>query len=184
MKPEVNTGDKSQVEGDFQCLREESIQNLSTKQASEVEQLLDEDVDLFAVSNSDLGRTDIVRHTIDTGDARPIKPPARRVPVHMRDEVDTLVDAMLQKKVIEPPTNPWSSGIVLVKKKDGTTRFCVDYRRLNSVTIKGAYPLPRIDVSLDQLSGNSFFSTCVLGIGRRRWCQVINQRPPLRREKD
>jgi hypothetical protein len=77
----------------------------------------------------------------------------------MRDEVDKHIDEMLQKKVIEPADGPRSSGIVLVKKKDGSTRFCVDYRRLNDLTTKDAYPLPRIDDSLEQLSGNKWFST-------------------------
>jgi hypothetical protein len=58
---------------------------------------------------------------------------------------------MLEKGIIEPADGPWSSGIVLVKKKDGTTRFCVDYRSLNAYTVKDACPLPRIDYSLEQL---------------------------------
>jgi hypothetical protein len=77
----------------------------------------------------------------------------------MREEVDKHIDEMLQKKVIEPAVGPWSSGIVLVKKKDGSTRFCVDYRRLNDLTTKDAYPLPHIDDSLEQLSGNKWFPT-------------------------
>ena len=83
----------------------------------------------------------------------------------MREEVDKHIDEMLQKKVIEPADGPWSSGIVLVKKKDGSTRFCVDYRRLNDLTTKDAYPLPRIDDSLEQLSGNKWFSTLNLCSG-------------------
>jgi hypothetical protein len=76
----------------------------------------------------------------------------------MRDEVDKHIDEMLQKKVIEPADGPRSSGIVLVKKKDGSTRFCVDYRRLNDLTTKDAYPLPRNP----KLKESSWSSECGL----------------------
>ena len=72
---------------------------------------------------------------------------------------------MLQKKVIEPSSSPWVSPIVLVKKKDGSTNFCVDYRKLNDVTIKDSYPLPRIDDCLDTLAGCNWFSTLHLCSG-------------------
>lgn len=67
--------------------------------------------------------------------------------------------------IIEPSSSAWSSAIVLVQKKDGSKRFCLDYRRLNSVTMKDAYPLPRIDESLNQLNGAKWFSTLVLNAG-------------------
>jgi len=72
---------------------------------------------------------------------------------------------MKQRGVIEESRSPWVSPVVLMKKKDGSLKFCVDYRKLNAVTVKDSYPLPRIEDILDQLSGNSWFSTLDLKSG-------------------
>lgn len=72
---------------------------------------------------------------------------------------------MIDRGIIEPSSNPWASNIVLVLKKDGKTRFCVDYRQLNDVTIKDAYPLPRVDECLDSLSNSKWFSSMDLNSG-------------------
>lgn len=120
---------------------------------------------LFAQTDYDLGHTTLVSHKINTGDSRPIKQPLRRIPVNTKDQIDETLEGMIEKGVIEPSTSPWASGVVLVKKKDGSTRFCVDYRRLNDVTVKDAYPLPRIDESLDHLAENKWFSTLDLRSG-------------------
>jgi len=72
-------------------------------------------------------------------------------------KIDAYVDEMCKAGIIEPSSSPWASNLVVVKKKDGT--YCVDYRKLNSLTRWDCYPLPRIDTCLDTLSGSSWFST-------------------------
>ena len=73
--------------------------------------------------------------------------------------MDQLVAEMLKQEVIEPSTSPWASPLVLVRKKDGGLRFCVDYRKLNQVTRLDEFPLPRIDDTLDLLAGARYFTT-------------------------
>ncbi|KRX12461.1 Retrovirus-related Pol polyprotein from transposon 17.6, partial [Trichinella nelsoni] len=116
-------------------------------------------------NDDDLGRTSLVTHRIETGEARPIKQPPRRLPVAQRSVMERLVGQMLESGVIEPASGPWSSPVVLVRKKDGSPRFCVDYRRLNAVTRVDAQPLPRIDDTLDALAGSQWFSTLDLASG-------------------
>ncbi|CAF4416611.1 unnamed protein product, partial [Rotaria magnacalcarata] len=68
-------------------------------------------------------------------------------------------DKFLQQTIIEPSTSPWCSPVVLVRKKDGSTRFCVDYRKLNDISVKDSFPLPRIEDIFDQLSQSNYFTT-------------------------
>ena len=72
---------------------------------------------------------------------------------------------MLDQDVIQPSFSPWSSPVVMVKKKDGSWRFCIDYRKLNGATHRDAYPLPRIDSTLDSLTGSTLFTTLDLASG-------------------
>ena len=155
----------SEVPSHLQDLYERTAQGLTQEQCKEIAKLLTKYQASFSKSDSDLGRTGIIKHKIPTGDARPIKQPLRRLPEHMHEEVNTQIDDMLQKDVIQPSSSPWSSGIVMVQKKDGTKRFCIDYRKLNDVTKKDAYPLPRIDDSLAQLAGAKWFSCLDLNSG-------------------
>ena len=79
--------------------------------------------------------------------------------------MQTLVNQMLSRNIIEPAQGPWSSLVVLVRKRDGSTRFCVDFRKVNQVTKKDAQPLPRIDDTLDALGAAKWFSTLDLASG-------------------
>ena len=96
--------------------------------------------------------SDAVEHQIDTNGAKPIKQRMRRLPHHKAEEADHQVDDMLKRGVIEESICPWAAVIVVVRKKDGSFRFCVGYRVLNNVTVKDAYPLPKIDEMLDSLT--------------------------------
>ena len=146
-------------------LFENTVKDMTKYQSQRVENMLCKYPNMFAQSNLDFGHTNIVQHNIDTGTSKPHKEPPRRVPYHLQDEVDDTIDKLRQRSIIEPSISPWAAGVVLVKKHDGSTRFCVEYRKLNSKTTKDAYPLPRIDDSLQQLSGAEWFSTIDLCSG-------------------
>ncbi|GFT58779.1 retrovirus-related Pol polyprotein from transposon 17.6 [Trichonephila clavipes] len=138
---------------------------LSPEQKSSAERLFQEFEDVFSRNSSDIGHTTVTQHRIDTADHPPIKQHPRRLPFAKQEEVGTLLREMQENDIIEPSSSPWASPVVLVRKKDGSTRFCVDYRKLNDVTKKDSYPLPRIDDTLDTLSGHKWFSTLDLRSG-------------------
>ena len=115
--------------------------------------------DVFAANKTDFGRTNQIQHKIDTAGAIPIRQRNRRIPPAQREKTTQMLQDMMSKQIIKPSTSPWASPIVLVRKKDGTLRFCVDYRKLNALTRKDAYPLPRIDDALDTLAGSKWFTT-------------------------
>jgi len=143
----------------------QNTEHLSKHHRSQGVALLQEFEDVISKSEGDLGQTSSSFHTIDTGDNQPIRQHARRLPVHQHKEVSELIQGMLSRGIIECSSSPWASPVVLVRKKDGTTRFCVDFRKLNDCTRKDAQPLPRIDESLDALGGACFFSTLDLASG-------------------
>ena len=142
-----------------------STEGLIDEEKDKLRRLLREYKGIISLHDGDIGHTSQVFHHIDTGEARPIKQSLRRLPFNQRREVKDLIDAMLEKKVIEPSQSPWCSPIVLVKKKDGSTRFCVDFRQVNAVTRKDAQPLPRIDDTLDVLGSAKWFSSLDLASG-------------------
>jgi len=95
--------------------------------------------------------------------------PYRMAPAELA-ELKKQIEELLEKQFIRPNASPWGAPVLLVKKKDGSSRLCVDYRQLNKLTIKNKYPLPRIDDLLDQLKGARVFSKIDL---RSRYHQIL-----------
>ena len=112
-----------------------------------------------------VGRTEKGEHRVDTGMAMPVAQPLRRAAWAEKDFIHGEVQKMKKQKIIVESESPWSSPPVLVKKKDGSIRFCIDYRKLNEVTIPDQYPLPRIDDVLDALEKGRYFSVIDLKSG-------------------
>ena len=160
-----NQQPSQRLPGHLQDLWERSKAHLTNDESEHLASLLNRYSHHFAESSDDLGRCDRVHHKINTGTAAPCRQPPRRQPIGKRDIEKQEVLKMLERKVIEPSSSAWSSPIVLVTKKDGSTRFCVDYRRLNDLTVKDAYPIPRVDECLDSLSGSKWFNCLDLNSG-------------------
>ena len=127
--------------------------------------LLSEFHDIFSLDKGEIGCTDLVEHEIELTDETPFKERPRSLPEGLIGEVREHLNQMLDCGAIKPSNSPWSNAVVLVRKKDGSLRFCIDFRRLNARTKKDAFPLPRVQESLDCLRGCAWFSTmdCISG---------------------
>lgn len=133
--------------------------DLTKEQQTVLQSLLNKYRDIFALSSEELGRTNLVQHHIDTGDHPPIRQRAYHAPAAEKERIEQCIDDMLIQGIIRPSNIAWASPAVLIKKPDGSDRFCCDLRRVNSVTKKDSYPLPRIADTLDALSSTQYFSS-------------------------
>jgi len=133
--------------------------SVSESESQALESILMSYLDVFSQDENDLGQTDIIMHYIDTGDVKPVRQLLRKFPPAYVESISKHVDSMLEQGIIEPESSPWAANVVLVKKHDGTLRCCIDYRKLNAVTRKDVYPLPRINDCLDALASAKFYSS-------------------------
>ena len=142
-----------------------NLELLTSEQTGKLHQFLGEHHEAFCLEPNERGETELLTMEIDTGEAKPKKQAARRMPFAVRAEVAKQLRDMQEAGVIQPSSSPWASPIVMVCKQDGTHRFCIDYRELNAVTKADVFPLPRIDDLLDQLGFARYFSTLDLASG-------------------
>ena len=167
----VVTGTQSESPGDRERERYQKLEamlegtDLLEPEKTQLVELLREHHNSFCLEDGERGETDLIELDIDTGDTTPKRQRVRRMPFAVRKEVARQLKIMQGTGVIQPSCSPWASAVVLVRKKDGSHRFCVDYRNLNSVTKLDSYPLPRIDDLLDQLDQSLYFSTLDLASG-------------------
>lgn len=136
-----------------------SCSELSPEQQAQLARLLIDYQDSFSKSDSDIGRTAMEVHRIPTGDAKPIRLPPRRAPMHLQADIQRQIKEMKEQGTVEDCSSAWAAPLVIVKKKDGSNRICVDYRALNQATIKDGHPLPRLDDCLDALRGAKIYTT-------------------------
>ena len=139
-------------------------EHLSPTQQQQLKALFQEFSDIISQGEDDSGCTPLLHHTIETEGPPLCQPYRRQNPAVCREEM-TQFQQMLSSGVICPSNSPWASPVIMVKKKDGSLRFCVDFRQLNAATVKDAHPIPRIDDLLDALHGARWFSTLDLKSG-------------------
>lgn len=139
--------------------------NLSTDQFGQLKKLVLEYFDIFSY-NGGLGKTNLAEHKIELkANTSPVVEPLRRNALVENKEISRQVQDILDKGVIEEAKSPWASAIVLVKKKNGKLRFCIDFRKPNESTIVWKYPLPRIDDMIDNMRGRKYFTCLDLASG-------------------
>ena len=150
-------------------------EQLDGQQRGDLETLLEQFGDVLQDTP---GRTDLTEHSIHLREyAHPVRQSPYRLPHAYREEVRRELDDMVQAGVIEPSTSEWASPIVLVPKKDGSTRLCIDYRRLNAVSYQSAYPMPRVEDLVDQLGKAKFLTTLDLTRGYWQVPLSVESRP-------
>ena len=148
---------------------EEGSKYLTEAQKRRLAEILSRSRDTFVRSSTELGLSKVGEHKIDTGDHQPVKERPRRIPLHRRKLVEEKIKEMLEVGVIQPSESPWSACPVLVTKLDGSVRWCVDWRKLNNITVKDSYPMPRVDECIEALEGCCWFSSLCLRDG---WWQI------------
>ena len=149
----------------LQDMAKTASEYLTESQSRKMYGMISRNAEVFVGADGKLGLNTSVKHSINTGNAPPVKMRAYKTAVSQKKLIEEELEKMLEAQVIEPSESPWSSPVVLVTKKDGSPRFCVDYRKLNSVTVRDCWPLPNINDCLDSLSGACWFSTMDLASG-------------------
>ena len=139
-------------------------EQITPEQLLSLSKTLDDYDSLFSKFPSDVGRTDLLEHDIELeADAVPFKEPLRRVGPERQRISDEQVKLLAEMGMIRPSKSPFASAVVLVKKSDGNMRFCVDFRRLNDITVKDSFPLPVISEHLDKLGTAKYFTSLDMG---------------------
>ena len=172
--PSSDIEDPTEIPPHLVTLYHRSTANLEREECLVLQRLLSAYSDVFASHDFDLGEFSAIMHRIDTGDAPPVRHGLRRTPLGFQEEEEAHLKLMVENGIIQPSSSEWAAAPVIVKKKDGKYRYCIDYRSLNKVSRRDSYPLPLIEECLDALADNHFFSTLDMASGY--WQVLIDPR--------
>lgn len=160
----VNTAGVSEELLDHLCdLYKDGCKLLSPEQSQKFRRFLIQHKAAFIDPNKHMERARIGEHSIKLKDDTPFKKPPRKVPIFKREIPDKEIENLLENWLIEK-SNRKISPLVVVQKKDKSWRLCVDYRRLDTRTVKDAYPIPRVSDDLDSLAGSKWFTSLDLNM--------------------
>ena len=158
LQAEIQVPDKTMTTDD-KFLDAFQTSHLSDDDAMELKSFLSKHSDLFALSTTEMGCTDVTTHRIELDDPTPFKDKVRPIPPGAYDELKTHLAELLSAGVITESKSPFSSNMVIIRKRCGALRLCIDFRRINAKTIKDAYTIPRVDTLLDSLKGARYFAS-------------------------
>ena len=153
---------------------------LNGQQKEKIRTLLTEFEDVFAPNPKKTSVTHLTKHSIVTGNARPVRAKNIRVSPQIEKGINTQIHQMLENRILRQSNSPWASEVILVTKKEGTQRFAVDYQALNNCTKKDSYPIPEVRDILDKLKGNHYFSRLD---GASAYWSIV-RKPPFLPQKD
>ena len=153
------------IEKLFSKLDLSGMESWSHNQQQQMRKVFEEYHHLFAFEDLELGKTDLVKHVIKLDNPQPFRECYCRIPPHQYEEVRQHLKEMVEIGAIRKSQSPWASAVVLVRKKTGELRFCIDLRKLNAQTVKDAQTLPQIEDSLDSLGGAVVFTSLDLKSG-------------------
>ncbi|OWY96568.1 hypothetical protein PHMEG_00033137, partial [Phytophthora megakarya] len=168
---ELSGGDASKMSKDLVENSDEALKvdfsdsDMNEEQCELFSEMLNGFKDLFVETSKRPGRTDLLKFKIDTGTHVPIKQQPYRVSRVEGEVMEAEIDQYSDLGLIRPSMSPWASPVLMIRKPDGGVRFCIDYRKLNAVTIKDSYPMPLIDDILDVLGQAKLFSTMDIASG-------------------
>ena len=153
---------------DFSCVAQRCDMidpNLSRKQKSQLEKIISSYSDIFSTSESDIGHCTVLKHDIDVGTAHPFKAKQYPIPQSIKSEVGLKLKELLKAGIIKPSNSPWSNPIFFVRKKCGSLRLIVDFRKLNEISVTDNFPIPIIEDLFADLGGCRYFSSLDLTSG-------------------
>ena len=139
--------------------------DLSKDQQVRFLELIYNNQSVFSLGDEDLGLCDRLKHTIPTTMDKPVYLPHRTIPVQLQAEVRKCLDTWLKQGIIRPSHSPYASQVVIVRKKSGEIRLCIDFRALNAITIRDSFPLPRIEEALQAVKAAVWFTSFDLAQG-------------------